>query len=51
MYTLDVWKISETETKVLSVIWKDGGDAVVVIHRTGSWEDSLKRLAALRATQ
>jgi hypothetical protein len=44
-YTIDVWKISETETKVLSVIWKDGGDAVVVIHRGGSWEINLKRLA------
>ena len=45
-YTLNVWKISETETKVLSVVWNDGGDAVVVIHRGGSWEKNLQRLAA-----
>ena len=51
MYTLDVWKISETETKVLSVIWNDGGDAVVLIHRGGSWEINLTRLAALKATE
>ena len=50
-YTLDVWKISETETKVLSVIWNDGGDAVVLIHREGSWEINLTRLAALKATE
>jgi hypothetical protein len=33
--------------KVLSVIWSggDGDGSVVVIHRTGSWEDQLKRLA------
>ncbi len=41
---LDVWKISETETKVLSVVWNDDG-AVVLIHRTGSWEVYLRRLA------
>jgi hypothetical protein len=31
---------------VLSVVWNDGGDAVVVIHRGGSWEKNLQRLAA-----
>jgi hypothetical protein len=44
---LDVFRRGDTslDLKVLSVIWNDGGDAVVVLHRTGSWEDSLRRLA------
>jgi len=42
---LDVYRHGELELKVLSVIWNDGGDAVVVLHRGGSWEDSLRRLA------
>jgi hypothetical protein len=42
---LDVFRLGDLDLKVLSVIWNDGGDAVVVLHRTGSWEDSLKRLA------
>jgi hypothetical protein len=42
---LDVYRHGELELKVLSVIWSDGGDAVVVLHRGGSWEDSLRRLA------
>ena len=49
-HTLDLFKrgdIGSRDTKVLSVIWNDGddGDAVVVLHRGGSWENSLKRLA------
>jgi hypothetical protein len=42
---LDVYRHGELELKVLSVIWLDGGDAVIVLHRGGSWEDSLRRLA------
>ena len=42
---LDVYRHGELELKVLSVIWIDSGDAVIVLHRTGSWEDSLRRLA------
>jgi hypothetical protein len=42
---LDVYRHGELELKVLSVIWIDGGDAVIVLHRGGSWEDSLRRLA------
>ena len=42
---LDVYRHGELELKVLSVIWNDGGDAVIVLHRGGSWEDSLRRLA------
>jgi hypothetical protein len=45
---LDVFRRGDLDLKVLSVIWNDGGDgdgSVVVLHRTGSWEDSLKRLA------
>jgi hypothetical protein len=42
---LDVFRLGDLDLKVLSLIWNDGGDAVVVLHRTGSWEDSLKRLA------
>jgi hypothetical protein len=41
---LDVYRRGELELKVLSVIWNDG-DAVIVLHRTGSWEESLRRLA------
>jgi hypothetical protein len=47
-HALTIWKISETETKVLSVIWQSAdvnGDAVIVLHRGGSWEDSLEMLA------
>jgi hypothetical protein len=44
-HVLDVFKHSDSNSKVLSVIWNDGGDAAVVLHRTGSWEDSLRRLA------
>jgi hypothetical protein len=43
--TLDVFKRGDLDLKLLSVIWIDDGDAVVVLHRTGSWEDSLRRLA------
>jgi hypothetical protein len=42
---LDVFRRGDLDLKVLSVIWNDDGDAVVVLHRTGSWEDSLRRLA------
>jgi hypothetical protein len=42
---LDVYRHGELELKVLSVIWDDGGDAMIVLHRGGSWEDSLRRLA------
>ena len=45
---LDLFKLGEKgslDPKVLSVIWRDGGDAVIVLHRTGSWEDWLRRLA------
>jgi hypothetical protein len=48
--SLDVFKrgdIGSRDAKVLSVIWNDGddGDAVIVLHHGGSWENSLKRLA------
>jgi hypothetical protein len=48
--TLDLFKrgdIGSRDAKVLSVIWNDGddGDAVVVLHRGGSWENSLRRVA------
>jgi hypothetical protein len=42
---LDVFRRGDLDFKVLSVIWNDGGDAVVVLHRTGSWEDNLRRVA------
>jgi hypothetical protein len=42
---LDVFRRGDLVLKVLSVIWNDGGDAVVVLHRSGSWEDYLKRVA------
>jgi hypothetical protein len=42
---LDVYRRGDLDLKVLSVIWNDGGDAVVVLHRTGSWEDNLRRVA------
>ena len=42
---LDVYRHGELELKVLTVIWIDGGDAMIVLHRGGSWEDSLRRLA------
>jgi hypothetical protein len=44
---LDVFRRGDLDLKVLSVIWSggDGDGSVVVIHRTGSWEDQLKRLA------
>jgi hypothetical protein len=42
---LDVFKRGDLDLKVLSVIWNDAGDEVVVLHRTGSWEDSLRRQA------
>jgi hypothetical protein len=41
---LDVYRHGELELKVLSVIWDDDG-AMIVLHRGGSWEDSLRRLA------
>jgi hypothetical protein len=40
---IDVWR-GGLDLKVLSVVWQDHGDAVVVLHRTGSWEDSLRKL-------
>jgi hypothetical protein len=42
---LDVFRRGDLDLKVLSVIWNDGGDAVVVLHRSGSWEDWLKTVA------
>jgi hypothetical protein len=47
-HTLDLFKrgvVGSRDAKVLSVIWNDGGDAVVVLHRGGSWENSLKGVA------
>jgi hypothetical protein len=44
---LDVFKrgdIGSRDAKVLSVVWNDG-DAVIVLHHGGSWENSLKRVA------
>jgi hypothetical protein len=46
--SLELFKLGDTasrDPKVLSVIWQDGGDAVVVLHRAGSWEESLKRVS------
>ena len=43
-HALDIWKISETEVRVFGLIWTDA-DAVVVIHRGGSWEQYLRRVA------
>jgi hypothetical protein len=34
-HVLDVFKHSDSNSKVLSVVWQDAGDAVVVLHRTG----------------
>jgi hypothetical protein len=42
---LDVYRHGELELKVLSVIWNDGGGEIVLLHRGGPWEDSLRRLA------
>jgi hypothetical protein len=36
--------MASRDAKVLSVIC-NAADAVVVLHRGGSWEDSLRRLA------
>jgi hypothetical protein len=48
-HALTVWKQSQLELNVLSVIWStvggDVGDPVIVLMRGGSWEDSLERLA------
>jgi hypothetical protein len=44
-HVLDVFKRGDSNLKVLSVVWNAGGDAVVVLHHGGSWEDSLKRVA------
>jgi hypothetical protein len=41
----DVFRRGDLDLKVLSVIWNSGGDAVVVLHRSGSWEDWLKTVA------
>jgi hypothetical protein len=41
---LEVFRRGDLDLKVLSVIW-NGEEAVVVVHRTGSWETSLRRLA------
>jgi hypothetical protein len=46
--SLDVFKrgdIGSRDAKVLSVVWNDDGDAVIVLHRGGSWEVSLRRVA------
>jgi hypothetical protein len=48
---LDLFKLGDMasrDPKVLSVIWNDDDrddDFVVLLHRGGSWEDSLRRLA------
>jgi hypothetical protein len=42
---LDVYSQGELELKVLSVLWIDGSDEIVLLHRGGPWEDSLRRLA------
>jgi hypothetical protein len=45
-HALTLWKQSELELKVLSVIWQpDVGEPVIVVMRGGSWEDSLATLA------
>jgi hypothetical protein len=48
--TLDLFKrgvVGSRDAKVLSVVWNDGGDgdAVIVLHHGGSWENSVKRVA------
>src|SRR3984957_14897004 len=49
--SLDLFKLGDMasrDPKVLSVIWNDddgGDDFVVLLHRGGSWEDSLRRLS------
>jgi hypothetical protein len=40
--------IGSRDAKVLSLVWNDGDDgdgenSVVMLHRGGSWENSLKR--------
>jgi hypothetical protein len=46
-HVLDVFKHSDSNLKVLSVVWHDGDgiDPVIVLHRGGSWEHSLRRVA------
>ena len=44
-HVLSVHKRSFSELQVLCLTWRDDGDAVVVTHLTGSWQDRLKRLA------
>ena len=44
-HAIDIYKISEPEIRVLGAIWNPEGDCVVVLHRCGSWEDYLQRLA------
>ncbi len=40
---LDVFK--HDGAKVLSVIWIDGGDTVILTHRGAPWEHYLRRVA------
>jgi hypothetical protein len=48
-HALDVFRRGDLELKVPSVVWNesngDGSNTVVILHRGGIWEDSLRRLA------
>jgi hypothetical protein len=47
-HTLQIAKLSPRPVVVFSAVWPaNGDDAVVLMHRAGSWEDSLKRLVAV----
>ena len=44
-HVISIHKHSFSTVEVLNVIWRDGGDVVIVLHRGGSWQDALRRLA------
>jgi len=46
-HAIEILKRSFVERQLLNVVWRDDddGDAMVVLHRVGSWQDSLRRVA------
>jgi hypothetical protein len=45
-HTLEIAKHGEGKVRVFNLVWADAGEAVVLVHRPGSWETSLRRLAS-----
>jgi hypothetical protein len=44
-HAIDIYKIGDREVRTFGAIWNPEGDCVVVLHRCGSWEQYLQRLA------